>query len=42
VTDLPGSPLLIWSQNHEPLSDVIANNALYKAFFASPAPAALP
>jgi hypothetical protein len=43
VTDLPGSPpVLIWSQNHQPLSDVIANNALYKAHFATPAPASLP
>jgi hypothetical protein len=42
VTDLPGSPpVLIWSQNHEPLSDVIANNALYRANFATPAPASL-
>jgi hypothetical protein len=42
VTTLPGSPVLIWSQNQMPLSDVIANNALYTAHFASPAPAALP
>jgi len=42
VTDLPGSPpVLIWSQNHEPLSGVIADNSLYKARFAVPAPASL-
>jgi hypothetical protein len=43
VTDLPGSPpVLLWSQNHEPLSDVIADNTLYKAHFAAPADASLP
>ena len=37
------SPMLIWSQNHNPLDpDVINNSQLYKAFYAVPAPASLP
>ena len=37
------SPMLIWSQNHNPLDpDVIANSQLYKAFYAVPAAASLP
>lgn len=43
-TGLAGSgPMLIWSQNHDPLDpDVIANNQLYKAIYDSPDGGALP
>jgi hypothetical protein len=37
------SPMLIWSQNHNPLDpDVINNNQLYKSRYDVPDPAALP